>query len=166
MPRGEVPLHARSLSARLRTAAILAVLLAASSAAAQTITRGPYMQNPQDLPTSATIEWWTDVVGDSTVEYGTTPSLGSTTTVAQTGSCEVGSAGTCHIVPLTGLTPGTKYYYQLKTNGTVVQNVNYFTTMRTPADPARSFSRSSATGGRAPAARRRSPTCRMPPIRR
>ena len=35
------------------------------------ITRGPYIQNPQALPTSTTFEWWTNVAGDSTVEYGT-----------------------------------------------------------------------------------------------
>ena len=64
---------------------VTGLLLAAGGAAAQTITRGPYIQNPQALPTSASFEWWTNVVGDSTVEYGTTPSLGSTMTVAAGG---------------------------------------------------------------------------------
>ena len=45
-----------------------------------------------------TILWWTNVAGDSTVEYGTTPALGSSVTVAQAGSCEIGAAGTCHAV--------------------------------------------------------------------
>src|SRR5262245_65292430 len=89
-----------------------------------------------------TMLWWTNVAGDSTVEYGTTPALGSSVTVAQAGSCEIGSAGTCHTVPLTGLLPGTRYFYQLRTNGTVVQAVaatTYFTTLKTAVDPSQLF---------------------------
>jgi hypothetical protein len=108
--------------------------LLAAAASAQTLTRGPYIQNPQALPTSATFVWWTDVAGDSTVEYGLTPALGAALTVAQAGSCDVGSAGTCHVVTLTALTPGTLYYYRLKTNGAVVQNTTYFSTLRAPTD--------------------------------
>src|SRR5512143_3358717 len=118
---------------------VTGLLLVAGVAAAQTITRGPYIQNPQALPTSASFEWWTDVTGDSTVEYGITPSLGSTMTVPQAGSCDVGSAGTCHLVTLTGLTPGTLYYYRLETNGVVVQNTTYFNTLHAPNDPADLF---------------------------
>lgn len=122
-----------------RLAVVMAGVLAAAAAQAQTITRGPYIQNPQALPTSASFEWWTNVVGDSTVEYGTTPALGQTVTVAQTSSCDVGSAGTCHLVTLTGLTPGTLYYYRLKTNGVVVQNTTYFNTLHAPSDPSDLF---------------------------
>ena len=89
-----------------------------------------------------TIEWWTDIVGDSTVEYGTTPALGASATVPTAGSCEIGAAGTCHIVPLSGLLPGTRYYYQLRTNGTVVQAVDsdiYFTTLKDPSDTSDLF---------------------------
>ena len=89
--------------------AILAalILLAAGPASAQTLTRGPLLQNPDALTTTMTLIWWTDVAGNSTVEYGTTTALGSSKTVAQAGSCEIGSAGTCHTVQLTGLSPGT-----------------------------------------------------------
>jgi len=118
---------------------VTGLLLMAGGAGAQTLTRGPYVQNPQALPTSASFVWWTDVVGDSTVEYGITPGLGSTMTVAQAGSCDVGSAGTCHLVTLTGLTPGTLYYYRLKTNGAVVQNTTYFNTLHDPSDPTDLF---------------------------
>ena len=45
----------------------IAVLIA-SSAPAQTITRGPFIQNPDALSTTMTLVWWTDVAGDSTVE--------------------------------------------------------------------------------------------------
>src|SRR5262245_62156990 len=89
-----------------------------------------------------TMLWWTNVAGDSTVEYGTTPALGSSVTVPQAGSCEVGSAGTCHTVPLTGLLPGTRYYYRLLTNGVVVQAGSpgiYLTTLRDPSDPGDIF---------------------------
>lgn len=127
----------RAWSARLL--ALMCAVAVAAPAAAQTLTRGPYLQNPQALPTSATFVWWTNVAGDSTVEYGLTPSLGSTMTVPQAGSCDVGSAGTCHAVTLTGLTPGSLYYYQLKTNGTVVQATTYFTTLRATNDPGDLF---------------------------
>ena len=86
--------------------ALLALCSLAPAASAQTITRGPLIQNPAALTTTMTIVWWTDVAGDSTVEYGTTPALGSSVTVPPGGSCEVGAAGTCHIVPLTGLRRG------------------------------------------------------------
>jgi len=120
----------------LRSAAVaLAFLLLAAPAWSQTITRGPFIQNPDADATTMTIVWWTDVTGDSTVEYGLTAALGLTTTIPQTGSCEVGSAGTCHIVPLTALLPGTKYFYRLKTNGVIVQNTNYFTAMKAAGDP-------------------------------
>jgi phosphodiesterase/alkaline phosphatase D-like protein len=66
-----------------------------------------------------TLVWWTSTAGDSTVEYDHGRARQSKN-VAQAGSCEIGTAGTCHTVQLTGLTPGTKYFYQLKTNGTVV----------------------------------------------
>ena len=119
--------------ASLAAAALL--LLAVAPAHAQTLTRGPLLQNPDGLTTTMTLVWWTDVAGNSTVEYGTTTGLGSSKTVAQAGSCEIGAAGTCHIVQLTGLAPGTRYYYRLLTNGTPVLSTTYFETFRTPTDP-------------------------------
>src|SRR5262249_40326330 len=72
----------------------------------------------------------------------TTTGLGSSVNVPQTASCEVGSAGTCHSVPLVGLTAGTRYFYQLTTSGTVVQGVSssiYFTTLKSPSDTSQLF---------------------------
>ena len=55
----------------------------------------------------------------------------------------MGSAGTCHVVPLSGLFPGTRYYYRLRTNGVVVQDTGpsgpSFTTLRQPLDPTDLF---------------------------
>jgi hypothetical protein len=122
-----------------RAAVLLATLaaltvLAAVPASAQTLTRGPLVQNPDGLTSTITLIWWTDVAGNSTVEYGTTTSLGQSKTVAQAGSCEIGAAGTCHTVQLTGLTAGTRYYYRLLTNGTPVLSTTYFEAFRSPAD--------------------------------
>ncbi|MCC6849768.1 MAG: metallophosphoesterase [Deltaproteobacteria bacterium] len=116
---------------------IVSVLLGAAAAdpvVAQTLTRGPLIQNPAALTTTMTILWWTDVAGDSTVEYGTTPALGSSADVGQAASCEIGAAGTCHTVPLTGLLPNTRYYYRLLTNGAQVLATTYFRTFQVPSD--------------------------------
>lgn len=117
------------------TVLVLCALLLPRIATAQTMTRGPIIENPDALSTTTSIQWWTNVSGNSTVEYGLTPALGLSVTVPTAGTCEIGSAGTCHVVPLTALQPGTRYYYRLLTNGVEVQPVTYFTTMKTPADP-------------------------------
>lgn len=119
-----------------RTLFVFLVLGAAvaDTALAQSLTRGPLIQNPAALTTTATILWWTDVTGDSTVEYGTTTGLGQSVNVGQAASCEVGSAGTCHTVPLTGLQPNTRYYYRLLTNGVQVLATTYFQTFKIPTD--------------------------------
>ncbi|MEW6271651.1 MAG: fibronectin type III domain-containing protein [Thermodesulfobacteriota bacterium] len=125
------------LSASLSLVCLLGV--AATQASAQTLTRGPLIQNPAALTTTMTIVWWTDVAGNGTVEYGTTPALGQSVTVPQAGSCEIGAAGTCHVVPLTGLAPGTRYYYRLLTNGVQVKATTYFRTFPAPGDPSELF---------------------------
>src|SRR5438128_89425 len=99
-----------------KTSVVAAAILTAGIAHAQTMTRGPFIQNPDAQTSTISVEWWTDVAGSGTVEYGLIQALGLSATVAQAGSCEVGAAGTCHAVPLTGLLPGTRYFYQLRTN--------------------------------------------------
>lgn len=86
---------------------------------------GPILQNPSNDPTTMTILWWTDIAAtqDDVVEYGTTTGLGSSKTQSQP-ACEFGASGKCHRVDLTGLTPGTTYYYQITSNGSVVQAVS------------------------------------------
>src|SRR5262245_33720019 len=121
---------------------VVALLLVAAPVFAQTITRGPLLQNPNALTTTMTLVWWTNVAGNSTVDYGTTISLGQSVTIGQAATCEVGSAGTCHTVTLTGLTPGTPYFYRLAVNGVTVQAASsliYFTTLKDPSDTADLF---------------------------
>ena len=56
------------------------------------------------LPTEENIAWTTDELATSRLEYGTTPSYGSSITLSAT-------AGLAHLAVLTGLTPSTRYYY-------------------------------------------------------
>jgi hypothetical protein len=56
--------------------------------------------------TSATITWTTDEPATSQVNYGTTTSYGASTTRDAT-------LTTSHSQPITGLTPGTTYHYQV-----------------------------------------------------
>lgn len=89
--------------------ALLAVLMffgIAAPTAAITITRGPYLQ--QGTPTSMVVRWRTDVASASLVRFGTSP--GAFTVIASNASVV-----TEHIIPLTGLPPDTKYYYQVGT---------------------------------------------------
>ena len=64
------------------------------------------------------------------------PALASSATVAQAVSYEIGNAGTCHIDQLTGPLPNTRYYYRLKSNGVVVQDV---LTFKPPSDTSDTF---------------------------
>ena len=124
---------------RLRWLAGLALTLVTTTASAQTLARGPLIQNPDASTTTMTIVWWTDVPGNSTVFYGTTTALGSSVTVPQASSCAVGNPGTCHTVRLTNLQPGTRYYYRLETNGVAILGTHYFRTFRAPTDASELF---------------------------
>ena len=57
---------------------------------------------------SAVIRWETDEPTDGVIEFGTTPDFGSTE--ART------SLSTKHNIPLTGLEPGTLYYFRILSN--------------------------------------------------
>lgn len=59
------------------------------------------------LNTSATIKWTTDQPSDSTVNYSTNPTLLSNISIHNSISA------TSHQVKLTGLTPDTKYYFEV-----------------------------------------------------
>ena len=101
------------MSARLSTrvvvvAAQLVALAIAWPAQAQVVTRGPYLQ--RGTPTSIVIRWRTDQATDSRVSHGIAPG-----NLADTSDDSV--VTTEHEVELTGLTPGTPYYYAVGTTG-------------------------------------------------
>lgn len=78
--------------------------------------------------TEATITWTTDESATSQVNYGTTTSYGS--------SAGSGTLVTSHTVSLTGLTPGTDYFYQVAStddaSNTGTAEVFSFTTVSPP----------------------------------
>lgn len=81
-----------------------AIPLFASSAAAESLVRAPYIQMLS--PTSATLVWTTDVAADSLVRYGSTP--GNLDQIAPSAA-----AVTQHEITLSGLSPATRYYYSV-----------------------------------------------------
>ncbi len=84
----------------------------------QTINVQPYLQDAE--PTSIRIMWETTNSDESLVEWGTTQALGNSTS----GAAFVGSgASRMHDTQLTDLTPATRYYYRVSTNG--VQSAIY-----------------------------------------
>jgi hypothetical protein len=64
-----------------------------------------YVSVPNITSITATITWTTNTTGDSRVNYGTTTALGS----YKSDSSMVNN----HLITLTGLTPGTKYYFEV-----------------------------------------------------
>lgn len=101
---------------------LLAICCSYSFASAQNFLTQPYLEDAE--PTFIHISWITDSNTSSTVEWGTTPTLGTST---------VGTAFTTlfgdevHEVQLTGLTPATKYFYRALT-GTAVSETYTMTT--------------------------------------
>ncbi|MFH1784641.1 MAG: fibronectin type III domain-containing protein [bacterium] len=75
--------------------------------------------------TGATITWTTDIISTSQVEYGTTASYGSTTSLNST-------LVTSHSVNITGLTASTQYHYRVRSRNSSSQETigtdNTFTT--------------------------------------
>lgn len=86
------------------------LLLSASFAAAATVVRGPYLQSASS--DSITVRWRTDVATDSRVQFGS--SSGSLTAIASNAT-----STTEHIVKLTGLSPNTKYFYNVGSSSAV-----------------------------------------------
>lgn len=87
-----------------------------------TVTRQPYLQ--MATPTQMTIRWRTDIVTQGRVRFGTV-SGALTQNVTETLPAVVD-----HSVKLTGLTPGTKYFYAIDADGTEMAGgaEYYFTT--------------------------------------
>jgi photosystem II stability/assembly factor-like uncharacterized protein len=73
--------------------------------------RGPYLQ--QATPDSVIVRWRTGASGGSRVVYGTDPG-------ALTSEVTVGGSRTEHEVTLSGLEPGTRYYYGVGTPSAIL----------------------------------------------
>ncbi len=88
------------------------------------ITRQPYLQLASQ--TGMSVLWRTDVVGDSLVEYGLTEDLGNWV--------YDGNMVTKHELAITGLQPGTTYYYKV-VSCQAESTVGTFRTAPEPGDP-------------------------------
>ena len=110
----------------LTLGALLGALLAAGSAQAQTVTRGPYLQIP--TPNSIIVRWRTDVATDSRVVIGAAPGSLSTTFDDATSTTE-------HEVQVTGLSPDTRYYYSIGTTSGALTGDDANTYFRTSPTP-------------------------------
>ena len=113
-----------------RCCAVAALLAAGVSwpagSFAVTLTRGPYVQMGH-FTNQATIVWRTDMSSDSWVDYGLTPSYGSTAS---------GANGWQHEVTLTGLLSGTNYYYRVRSAGVNLASAQ-FMSGKSPGTPFR-----------------------------
>jgi len=89
---------------------------------AQTLTRGPYLQSPGQ--TSMIVHWKTDVATDSRVYFGS--AFGSTDYNVDSATVTIE-----HRVKISGLSPRTKYYYNIGSTAAMLGNPDslmYFTT--------------------------------------
>ncbi len=94
----------------LQSYVLLLTLLTSSLAFAATVVRGPYLQSASS--DSITVRWRTDVATDSSIRYGA--SATSLTSLASNAT-----PTTEHIVKLTGLSPNTKYFYNVGSSSAV-----------------------------------------------
>lgn len=112
--------------------------LTPSAEAYNPVSRGPYLQS--GTPTSVVVKWRTDYDTDSKVNYGTSlGSLNSSKTDA--------ILTTEHEITLTGLSPNTKYYYDVGNSSTVFtgeESEMYVTT--SPTHGTKQFVRAWALG--------------------
>ena len=100
------------------------------AAAPARVLRGPYLN--LGTPTSLFVRWRTDFASDSVVRYGLDSGNLNRTARVATVTIE-------HEVPLTGLTPDTKYYYSIGSSaGTQAGGADYyFVTAPTTPKPTR-----------------------------
>ena len=115
---------------RYLIASLVPLMALASSAGAQTVTRGAYLQNGNT--TAITVRWRTGTAADSVVRYGTSAA-------SLTQSVSITGTRTEHEVRLTGLAPDTQYFYSIGTSSaTLAGDATYFfVTSPTSAKPTR-----------------------------
>ena len=118
----------RNLSCTFVTVLLFQML--AATVMAQTLTRGPYLQNGSS--SAVTIRWRTSTANNSVVRYGTT-SGSLTSAVTNTTST------TEHSIRISGLAADTKYFYSVgSTTATLASGTTYFVvTAPTTAKPTR-----------------------------
>ncbi|MGD9780529.1 MAG: metallophosphoesterase [Kiritimatiellia bacterium] len=87
----------------------------AAPAAAAALVRGPYVQMGH-FTNQSTVVWRTDSSADGAVDYGLTTAYGMT---AAAGS------GYQHEATITGLIPGTTYYYRVRSGGTTLASASF-----------------------------------------
>ena len=103
---------------RLPSAVLIAMLFAEFGAvrvSAAALARGPYVQMGH-YTNQSTIVWRTDSSADGAVDYGLTTAYGMT---AAAGS------GYQHEATLTGLIPGTTYYYRVRSGGATLASASF-----------------------------------------
>lgn len=83
---------------------VLCLAPAAASTGAAQVVRGPYLQMAS--PNSVTVRWRTGVASNSRVSFGTVQG-------ALTSTADNAAVTTEHEVRVTGLAPGTRYYYSV-----------------------------------------------------
>ena len=93
----------------------LLLVLTGSAVASAALVRGPYIQMGH-FTNQATVVWRTDSSADSAVDYGLTAGYGLTAT---------GGSGYQHEVTLTGLVPGTTYYYRVRSGGATLATASF-----------------------------------------
>ncbi len=100
-------------------------LLGTATAAALTLTRGPYLQ--MGTTNSVIVRWRTDLGSDSIVRFGTN-SANLDQTITDT------TATTEHVVTVTNLSAATKYFYAIATGtNTLASGTNHFFVTSPPA---------------------------------
>lgn len=82
----------------------------------------PYLTWRGDPTTTITVNWWNPAStgGDTTVDYGTTSSYGSSVTDS--------NVTVFHHITITGLTPSTTYHYRIRSSDGTVGEDNTFVT--------------------------------------
>ena len=101
----------KNLNMKLISFLFISFLFAISSLIGQNINVGPYLQNAE--PSSITIMWETSSGNESTVEWGTSNTLGNSSSgvfISGNGLSRI------HTTMLSGLESNTKYYYKVITN--------------------------------------------------
>lgn len=117
-------------SARWLLVLVAANLGLAPTVSAQQILVQPYLQRP--APDSMRVKWETSTGDESVVDWGLTPTLGTTAS----GSAVTGLVATrVHSVLLAGLTPGTRYYYAARTGSAVSTVLSFVTPPAADVDP-------------------------------